>query len=122
LLPASIPSKICCGECGVSTGGRKIRGLWDNRLCEKCGEEDDEEEEIDVDDVDAPNIFPYKKCCECGERSSCGNYNDDKQWFCEDCYEEDDEEKEWSETRKALEATGFTMVKKPWGWGIVKKE
>ena len=34
-----------CGECGVSTQGRKIRSLWNNTLCEKCGEEDEEEEE-----------------------------------------------------------------------------
>ena len=33
-----------CGECGVSTQGRKIRSLWNNTLCEKCGEEDEEEE------------------------------------------------------------------------------
>lgn len=52
----------------------------------------------EVDDVDAPNIFPYKKCSECGERRSCGSY-EDKSWFCEDCYhtidncEEDDCEK-----------------------------
>jgi hypothetical protein len=34
-----------CGECGVSTQGRKIRSLWNNTLCEKCGEEEEEEEE-----------------------------------------------------------------------------
>lgn len=28
-----------CGECGTSTQGRKIRGLWNNTLCEECGEE-----------------------------------------------------------------------------------
>ena len=27
-----------CGECGTSTQGRKIRGLWNNALCEKCGD------------------------------------------------------------------------------------
>jgi len=38
-----------CGECGVSTQGRKIRSLWNNTLCEKCGEESEEEdEEVDV--------------------------------------------------------------------------
>lgn len=50
----------------------------------------EEEEELAVDDVDAPNIFPYKKCSDCGERKSCGNYNNDKEWFCEDCYEEEE--------------------------------
>jgi hypothetical protein len=29
-----------CGECGVSTQGRKIRGLWNNTLCEECGKEE----------------------------------------------------------------------------------
>jgi predicted RNA-binding Zn-ribbon protein involved in translation (DUF1610 family) len=32
-----------CGECGVSTQGRKIRSLWNNALCEECGEESEEE-------------------------------------------------------------------------------
>jgi len=40
----------------------------------------------DVDDRDAPNIYPYKKCTECGERKSCGLYDDDNKWFCEDCF------------------------------------
>jgi hypothetical protein len=39
----------------------------------------------EVDDVDAPNIYPYKACSECGDRKSCGNYNEDMRWFCEDC-------------------------------------
>lgn len=38
-----------CGECGVSTSGRKIRGLWNNTLCEKCGEEDVNPPEPDGD-------------------------------------------------------------------------
>ena len=48
-------------------------------------DDEDEVESIKVDDVDAPNIYPYKKCSECGDRKSCGNYNEDKLWFCEDC-------------------------------------
>ena len=39
-----------CGECGVSTQGRKIRSLWNNTLCEKCGEESDDEEDEDEDE------------------------------------------------------------------------
>ena len=50
-----------------------------------CGMTDNNEDDEDVDDVDAPNIYPYKKCSDCGERKSCGNYNMDKEWFCEDC-------------------------------------
>lgn len=45
---------------------------------------------IDVDDYDAPNIYPYKKCSVCSERSSCGSYNSDKQWVCEGCSEPED--------------------------------
>jgi hypothetical protein len=45
-------------------------------------ESDDEE---DVDDRDAPNIYPYKKCSVCGERKSCGNYKEND-WFCEGCW------------------------------------
>jgi hypothetical protein len=57
-----------CAECGISTAGRKIRGLWDNVLCEECGEHSDDEESEDGDwdgDLDyTPN------CHECGE--DCG--------------------------------------------------
>jgi hypothetical protein len=42
--------------------------------------------ENDVDDVDAPNTYPYKKCTSCGDRKSCGSYDEDKQWLCENCY------------------------------------
>jgi len=34
-----------CGVCGVSTQGRKIRSLWNNALCEECGEESEEEDD-----------------------------------------------------------------------------
>ena len=53
-------------------------------------DEPEEEPEPDVDDYDAPNIYPYKKCSCCSERSSCGNYNDDKEWVCEDCGSKDE--------------------------------
>jgi len=43
--------------------------------------------EWSVDDIDEPNIYPYKKCSVCSERSSCGNYNDNKEWVCERCGE-----------------------------------
>jgi len=33
-----------CGECGISTQGRKIRSLWNNTLCEECGEESEEDD------------------------------------------------------------------------------
>ena len=33
-----------CAECGYSTQGRKIRGVWDNVLCEDCGEHSEDEE------------------------------------------------------------------------------
>jgi formylmethanofuran dehydrogenase subunit E len=52
-------------------------------------DDEEEEEEVDVDDYDAPNIFPYKKCSACGERCSCGSYTTDKQWLCEQCLPEE---------------------------------
>jgi hypothetical protein len=62
-----------CGEC---------------YMCADCGCKCDEEEsEEEVDDIDAPNIYPYKKCSVCQDRSSCGNYNSDKKWICEGCEE-----------------------------------
>ena len=48
--------------------------------CPQC-----QENANNVDHVDSPNIYPYKKCIECNNRSSCGNYNDSKQWICEGC-------------------------------------
>ena len=51
----------CCGECGVSTAGRKIRGLWDNTLCETCGEE---EHECDEDDCPKCRRGVY---CDCSD-------------------------------------------------------
>lgn len=54
----------------------------------------EDDEDLDVDDVDAPNCFPYKKCSVCEERKSCGNYDDNKVWFCEDCFVEEKEEDE----------------------------
>lgn len=59
----------------------------DGWCCPEC-----DAEEIDVDDYESPNIYPYKKCDECGERKSCGSYSGDRKWFCEDCSEESDEE------------------------------
>ena len=56
--------------------------------------------EQDVDDYDAPNIYPYKRCYHCEERKSCGSYNEDKEWLCEDCGKEDKECyrcKDWQE-------------------------
>ncbi len=47
-------------------------------------------DEENVDNRDAPNIYPYKKCCDCGERKSCGHYVEDE-WYCEDCHPEDTE-------------------------------
>ena len=46
---------------------------------------EEEEDELSVDDREAPNVFPYKKCTDCGERKSCGNYTPDDEWFCTDC-------------------------------------
>ena len=58
---------------------------------------DEEDEENEVDDFEAPNTYPYKKCSGCGERKSCGNYNDDRNWECEDCGPNDDPSSEDSD-------------------------
>jgi hypothetical protein len=44
-------------------------------------------DEESVDDYEAPNIYPYKKCGGCSQRSSCGSYDSDKLWLCEGCGE-----------------------------------
>lgn len=54
-------------------------------------EDEYQDKPFNVDDVDAPNIYPYKECKSCGERKSCGNYDSDMRWYCEDCYQDDDE-------------------------------
>jgi hypothetical protein len=51
-----------------------------------------------VDKRDAPNIYPYKSCYNCGERMSCGSYQDDD-WYCEYCYESESEAEEEKHTR-----------------------
>jgi len=55
----------------------------ENWMCRNCCD--------NVEDVDSPNIFPYKKCSLCEERMSCGKYDDDWNWFCERCHIEREE-------------------------------
>jgi len=61
--------------------------------CEECHQRKLYEERIfgpeACDDRNAPNVWPYKKCSECEERSSCGNYDDDNNWICENCADPD---------------------------------
>jgi len=69
---------------------RKLVQEWvTDNSCEECNEYIDGEEcscaEAEVDKVDSPNLMPYKKCNECGERKSCGAYDEDKVWWCEEC-------------------------------------
>ena len=86
----------------------KCNAKWCEKWMEDDNVEDDEEEynplagltakqiarierirmeraEKRVDERDHPNIFPYKKCGDCHERSSCGNYTDANVWQCESC-------------------------------------
>jgi hypothetical protein len=72
---------VCC-DCWQSNKSTLKEEGWENQ-----DGSDSEESEPDVDDYDAPNIFPYKKCSACGERCSCGSYTTDKQWLCEGCCE-----------------------------------
>ena len=73
----------CCDGCGCYT-------------CDECHVVDEQSkvycvccDQTDVDDYEAPNIYPYKKCSACGDRKSCGSYVE-KDWFCGECYEEQD--------------------------------
>lgn len=74
-------NKTCCQECGEVQ-------VEDHKCDEDCGFNvaDAPTPLENVDDRDAPNIYPYKECTECGERESCGNYTEDNKWFCCDCY------------------------------------
>ena len=68
------------------------KGEDEKIMCDTCGQELSEKmrkdgwirDDEDVDSRDAPNIYPYKKCSECGERSSCGQYKEDD-WVCDGC-------------------------------------
>jgi hypothetical protein len=88
------------------TNGKEIeiQPSYDVDMKRPYEQEIEDDEDFDVDDVDAPNCFPYKKCSVCEERKSCGNYDDNKVWFCEDCFveekEEDDEEEEGQNCRR----------------------
>jgi hypothetical protein len=80
-----------CQRCGRWNGTK----TWDGQrqisfvlfngffVCDEC--EDDMMDLKDVDDFEAPNIYPYKKCTKCEERKSCGSYDEDRKWLCEDC-------------------------------------
>lgn len=48
-------------------------------LCEDCSDDSCSRKEH-VED------YTRKTCSECGEKSSCGNFNDAEMWECEDCY------------------------------------
>jgi len=99
-----------CGVCGHNFKANDDIVIFADKqgraCCDYCPDEADEEEEVcddeqrsygargapapesddeeDVDARDAPNIYPYKKCSDCGERKSCGNYKEND-WFCEEC-------------------------------------
>jgi len=57
----------------------------DYELLKKLLKEHRDDMEIDVDDVESPNQFPYKKCAACSERKSCGSYTACQEWLCESC-------------------------------------
>ena len=86
---------LCCKECGDMT--------FDEFHADEIG---------NVDDRDAPNTYPYKECCDCGDRKSCGSYKDDS-WFCEDCYEE--------EPKPAAVVTGRKFVLKIKNGKVISK-
>jgi len=75
-----------CAECGISTAGRKIRGLWDNVLCEECGEHSDIEEDEEDEEEETPT------CGFCGRdagHSPIEHPKWDELYFCsEKCYKD----------------------------------
>ena len=77
--------QVWCADCVHSFWQDLKSEGWiaDNDTWSELGFDDGEEN--DVDDFDAPNIYPYKKCYSCSERSSTGNYSLDKLWICETC-------------------------------------
>jgi hypothetical protein len=54
-------TEAVCAECGCSTQGRKIRGLWNNVLCERCGEHSDNDSEVVLSECDTVEIVPQIK-------------------------------------------------------------
>ena len=73
-----------CVECGVSTHGRRIRSLWNNTLCEKCGEMVDCEncgEPIDPNDARKCNVYDPRRC----KGTCCDGCCVDGFSFCEHC-------------------------------------
>ena len=54
-----------------------------------------------VDQEDSPNIFPYKKCYECGGRSSCGNYVEDD-FMCGDCAPEEEDNQDDDDSKDLI--------------------
>jgi len=51
-------TEAVCAECGCSTQGRKIRGLWNNVLCERCGEHSDNDSDVVLSECDTVEIVP----------------------------------------------------------------
>jgi hypothetical protein len=92
----------CCHTCGDISDEYTCR---DGKLyCDGCeavrhNNITDWCESLNVDDRDSPNVFPYKKCAFCHERSSCGNYTNDDQWQCECCDDQRRREEEESEVK-----------------------
>lgn len=72
---------LCCDNCYFE---KRDKNEWSDYEDED-EDEVEEEEEQNVDDFEAPNIYPYKKCTKCEERKSCGSYDEDRKWLCEDC-------------------------------------
>ena len=65
-----------CEDCSVKLN----EGDHPNTKCQDCIEQEAEAE--------AEANATRKQCSVCSERSSCGNYNEDKKWICEGCEEE----------------------------------
>jgi hypothetical protein len=53
-----------------------------------------------------------RECYECGETTSCGLYNENKEWRCEDCCgeEEDEEDEVYREFRKEMAEDDYALI------------
>jgi hypothetical protein len=58
-------------------------------LCHECFESH-EQKKAEEAEAEAEANATRKQCSVCSERSSCGNYNEDKKWICEGCEEEEE--------------------------------
>ena len=78
-----------CENCGVLCGGKIFTDEEEfNKYPEReIGYNEDGEWFCSACREEGVGPNSCKKCSNCEDRKSCGNYNNDRVWFCEDCYD-----------------------------------